>query len=254
MNTRTISLAAAVILAALASSAAWAETLEMAGGTIPYKAAVEPRLEALKQATGVEVKFSGVGTGNGMVALIEGKVPVATVGDVLHEGIEAAKEAAKNQGREIAIPGNLKYFPIGVDEMKVIVHKTNPVTTLSKAQLKSIATGKTTNWKEVGGPDLPIKFIVTKPGLAPGLFFQKMIMDGAPYVQGATEVQSPKEVITWVSRSPGGIGGAASVQLEADPGDAKAIKAPPLSRPLGLATVGEPSGAAKQAIDFLKKK
>jgi len=251
---KTVKFGIAILFAALATQqAGWAGTLEMAGGTVPFKVAVEPKLDAVKQATGVEIKYSGVGTGNGMVALIEGKVPVAGVGEALHEAIEAAKDAAQNQGKTIKVPDNLVFFPIGTDEMQVIVHKSNPVTALSKAQLKDIATGKITNWKAVGGPDLPIKFIVTKPGLAPGLFFQRVIMGGAPYVEGATEVQTPKEVITWVSRSPGGIGGAASVHMDVAPGDAKAIKAPPLMRPLGLVTVGQPSGDAKKVVDFLKK-
>jgi phosphate transport system substrate-binding protein len=244
----------ALLFAALATqSSSLAGTLDMAGGTVPYKAAVEPRLAAAKQATGVEIKFSGVGTGNGMVALIEGKVPVAAVGEALPEAIEAGKDAAQNQGKAFKVPDNLVFFPIGFDEMQVIVHKTNPVTSLTKAQLKDIATGKITNWKSVGGPDLAIKFIVTKPGLAPGLFFQRVIMGGAPYLEGATEVQTPKEVITWVSRSPGGIGGAATIHMDASPGDAKAIKAPPLQRPLGLVTVGQPTGDAKKVVDFLKK-
>jgi phosphate transport system substrate-binding protein len=135
----------------------------------------------------------------------------------------------------------------------VIVNKTNPVSALSKAQLKDIATGKVTNWNAVGGPDLPIKLFVTKPGLAPGLFFQKVIMDGAPYVEGHTPVQSPKEIITWVSRTPGGIGAAADVHMSANPGDAKVVKAPAMVRTLGLVTIGEPSGAAKKVVDFLKK-
>jgi len=253
MKTMKISLAI-LFAAVVAQSPAWAETLEIAGGTTPYKAVIEPKLAAIKEATGVEIKFSGVGTGNGMVSLVEGKAPVAAVGDVLKEAVEAGSEAAKNQSKDIKFPTNLVFHAIGTDEMQVIVHKSNPVTSLSKAQLKDIATGKITNWKAVDGPDLPIKFIVTKPGLAPGLFFQKVIMDGAPYVQGATEVQSPKEVITWVSRTPGGIGGAATVHMKADPGDSKAIKAPHLSRPLGLVTVGQPSGDAKKVIDFLKKK
>lgn len=247
-------LAFALLSAALfGQTAVCAETVDMAGGTVPYKAAIEPRLDALKQATGIDVKFSGVGTGNGVVALIEGKVPIAAVGDLMAPAIEAGKKAAANQGKTLTIPDNLKYYPIGFDKMQIIVHKSNPVTKLSKQQLKDIAIGKITNWKAVGGPDLPIKLIVTKPGLAPGLFFQKIIMDGAPYMKGYTSVQSPKAVITWVSRSPGGIGAAATVHMDVSPGDAKAIEAPPLSRPLGVMTVGEPKGAAKKAVDFLKK-
>lgn len=244
----------AVLLLAACATGAWAETLEISGGTTPQKEVIEPKLEAIKAATGVDIKFNGVGTGNGIVALIEGKVPVAAVGDVLADSVEAGKKAAKNEGRDLKVPGNLMYFTIGKDEQVIIVHKTNPVSALSKAQLKDIATGKVSNWKEVGGPDLPIKVIVTKPGLAPGQFFQKTFMDGAPYVQGATEVQSPREVITWVSRTPGGFGAAADVHMSANPGDAKVIKAPPAVRTLGLVTIGEPTGAAKKVIDFLKTK
>lgn len=243
-----------LLLAAVLTSAAWAETLEISGGTTPQKEVIEPKLEALKAATGVDIKFNGVGTGNGMVALIEGKVPVAAVGDVLPDAIEAGKKAAKNEGKELKVPANLVYHQIGKDEQVIIVHKSNPVGALTKAQLKDIATGKVTNWKDVGGPDLPIKVIVTKPGLAPGQFFQKVFMDGAPYVQGATEVQSPREVITWVSRTPGGFGAAADVHMQSNPGDAKVVKAPVAVRTLGLVTIGEPNGAAKKVIDFLKTK
>lgn len=245
----------AVLFAVLAShSAVWAETLEISGGTTPQKEVIEPKLEAIKKATGVDIKFNGVGTGNGMVALIEGAVPVAAVGDVLSEAVEAGKSAAKAQKKELKVPGNLVFHEIGRDEQVIIVHKTNPVTALTKAQLKGIATGKIANWKEVGGPDLPIKVVVTKPGLAPGLFFQKVFMDGAPYVQGATEAQSPRDVITQVSRSPGGFGAAAEVHMSASPGDAKVVKAPSAARTLGLVTIGEPTGAAKKVIDFLARK
>lgn len=252
---KNLKMRSVLLLAVLATgSAAWAETLEISGGTTPQKEVIEPKQEALKAATGIDIKFNGVGTGNGMVALIEGKVPVAAVGDVLPDAIEAGKKAAKNEGKDLKVPGNLVFHEIGKDEQVIIVHKSNPVTALTKAQLKDMATGKATNWKEVGGPDLPIKVIVTKPGLAPGQFFQKVFMDGAPYVQGAQEVQSPREVITWVSRTPGGFGAAAEVHMSANPGDAKVVKAPPAVRKLGLVTIGEPSGAAKKVIDFLKTK
>lgn len=253
MDSRKVGLA--LLFAVFASqSVVRAETVEISGGTTPQKEVVEPKQEALKAATGIDIKFNGVGTGNGMVALIEGKVPIAAVGDVLPEGVEAGKKAAKNQGKDLKVPDNLMYFAIGRDEQVVIVHKSNPVAALNKAQLKGIATGKITNWKEVGGPDLPIKVVVTKPGLAPGLFFQKVFMDGEPYVEGATEAQSPRDVITQVSRSPGGFGAAAEVHMSASPGDAKVVKTPAAVRTLGFVTVGEPTGAVKKVVDFYKVK
>jgi phosphate transport system substrate-binding protein len=250
-----------LVIAAIALSAAasWAplvhaETLEIAGGTTPQKEVIEPKAAELKAATGIDIKFSGVGTGRGVLALIDGKVPVAAVGDTLADSVSAAQKAAKSEGREIKVPANLVFTEIGSDELVVIVHKSNPVASLNKAQLKGIATGKIVNWNEVGGPDLPIKVVVTEPSLAPGQFFKKAMMDGADYAQGATEVRSPKEVITWVSRNPGGFGAAADVFMQASPGDSKVVKAPLMVRPMGLVTIGPAAGAAKKVVDFYRKK
>ncbi len=247
-------LALAIALGTLIHPAAWAETLDISGGTTPQKDVIEPRAADLKAATGIEIKYAGVGTGRGLLALIDGKVTVAAVGEALNDAVSSAQKAAKAEGREIKVPSNLVFTEIGSDELVVIVHKSNPVSNLTKAQLKAIATGKTTNWNEVGGPDLPIKVVVTEPSLAPGQVFKKLMMDGADYASGATEVRSPKEVITWVSRNPGGFGAAADVFMKSSPGDAKVVKAPPMARPLGLVTVGQPSGAAKQVVDFYRKK
>lgn len=253
MKQSTRQLVSAGIVCMALGATAWAQqTLEISGGTVPWADAIEPRLADIK-AKGVEIKFNGVGTGRGMLALIDGKVGVASAGDTLEDSVKAAKKAAKAEGREIAVPGNLVFTSIGTDEQRVIVHKSNPVSELSKAQIKDIATGKIANWKEVGGPDLPIKVVTTEPSLAPGQFFQRVMMDGAEYVGGKTEVRSPKEVITWVSRNPGAIGPAAEAHMKASPGDSKAIKHPPLARPLGLVTVGQPTGAAKIVADLLKQ-
>ena len=69
-----------------------------------------------------------------------------------------------------------------------------------------------------------------------------------------SEAQSPKEVITWVSRNPGGFGPATDVHMSAGSGDAKVINAPAMVRPLALVTIGPPAGAAKKVADFLKVK
>jgi phosphate transport system substrate-binding protein len=253
---RGLNMALMMVVGGLVSAfPAWSapdETLEISGGTTPWSQAIAPRLLELK-AMGIELRFRAIGTGRGVLALVDGKVPVATVGDTLEDSVAAAVKAARAENREIVVPGNLVYTKIGADEQVVIVNKGNPVTELSKAQLKSIATGKIANWKEVGGPDLPIKVVVTEPSLAPGQFFRKSVMDGEAYVQDAIEVRSPREVITVVSRHPGGFGAAADVHMKEAPGNARIVKAPAIMRPLGLVTLGPPAGVAKKVADLLKK-
>ena len=251
---KVLALALLALMTATVTGGASAQVLEISGGTTPQKDVLEPRHEEILKATGVDIKVNGIGTGNGMVALWEGKVTVAAVGDTLADSIEAGKKAAKAANKDVKVPDNLVFTEIGKDELVVIVHKSNGVSALSKAQLKDMATGKITNWKEVGGADLPVKVVVTKAGMIPSLVFQKTIMDGAEYVKGALEAQSPREVITWVSRTPGGFGPATDVHMKAGAGDSKAIKAPLMSRPLGLVSIGAPTGAARKLADYLKVK
>lgn len=252
---RSIVVALAIVAGIqLVPNVSWSasETLEISGGTTPWSQVIAPRLGDLK-AMGIELRFRGVGTGRGVLAVIDGKVPVAAVGDTLEDSISAAIKAARVENRAISIPPNLTFTKIGTDEQVVIVHKTNPVAELSKAQLKDIATGRLTNWKQVGGPDLAIKVVVTEPSLAPGQFFRKTIMDGEDYVQDAIEVRSPREVITLVSRHAGAIGAAADVHMKEAPEEARMVKGPTIMRPLGLITVGPPQGVAKKVTELLKK-
>lgn len=59
---------------------------------------------------------------------------------------------------------DLQSLLIARDGIAMVVHKSNPVEKLSKAQVLDIYTGKARNWKEVGGPDLPITVVSKAEG------------------------------------------------------------------------------------------
>jgi len=46
--------------------------------------------------------------------------------------------------------------PVCYDAFVFITHKDNPIESLTIEQLQKIYSGEVTNWKEVGGPDVPI--------------------------------------------------------------------------------------------------
>jgi phosphate transport system substrate-binding protein len=49
--------------------------------------------------------------------------------------------------------------PIGLDGLAIAVSPSLPVTNLTFGQIQAIWTGTIVNWKELGGPDLPIVLI-----------------------------------------------------------------------------------------------
>ena len=86
------------------------------------------------------------------------RVDVQTGGS--SRGINDAREGLADIGMSSrALLGeeiNLHSIPIAKDGVTFLVHKENPINSLSNDQLKGIYTGKINNWSEVGGKDAEI--------------------------------------------------------------------------------------------------
>jgi len=94
-------------------------------------------------------KFSvkKTGSGDGAAALIEGRCEIAAMSRAMKmDEYKKAVEAGK-----MPVP-----VTVAMDGVCLIVNPANTVKALTPAQVKDIYTGKITNWKEVGGADMPI--------------------------------------------------------------------------------------------------
>ena len=69
---------------------------------------------------------------------------------IAYEAPESVKEELKADGDP------LEQKAIGRDALVFIVNEDNPVQSLTLQQLKDIYAGTITNWKDVGGSDMPI--------------------------------------------------------------------------------------------------
>lgn len=67
-------------------------------------------------------------------------------------------------------------FEIARDGLAVVVHPSNPVTDLTRAQVRDMFAGEITNWKQVGGDDRPIRLISREEGSGTREAFQKLVM------------------------------------------------------------------------------
>ena len=239
--------AASGLVSALLFSAATAVAapLEIAGSTTVQKSIVDP-VSAKARESGLELKMLGVGTGKGMQMLFDGKVTVAAISDQLPDAVAAAKKAGAT-----AIPANLKLMTVLTDHLVPIVHPDNKVAALSKDQLQAILTGKTTNWKDVGGADLPIVVVIPAAGSGTRGVIEKQVLGGAAFVASAKELRTSSAEIAEVARDKGAIGYVGAGVAEGAKGKVRETKGPDVSRPLGFVTIGEPSAEVKKLFDFL---
>lgn len=241
---------------ALVAAAAWgsasAQVLEVSGATTVQRRVLEPGAEPLKAATGIQLKIMGPGTGKGMLALFDGKVPVAAAGESLEDAVESAKAAAADSGRTVTVPPNLVYHPVASDNIVVAVHAANPVKSLTRQQIKDILTGKVRNWNQVGGPDLPIKVYAAAPGQAVRTAVQKGFMDGAAYPAETVDIRTAVEQLKVIAGDPAGIGAMSEPVIKAGPEKVHVVTGAVIPRPLGFVTIGAPNPVAQKMIDYFR--
>lgn len=96
--------------------------------------------------------------------------------------------------------------PIAQDGIAVIVHPDNPVTNLNTDQLRDIYQGRVSNWRELGGLDLPLNVISREDGSGTRNEFEQLIMGNRQTTFGALIAPSSEGMIELVARTPGSIG------------------------------------------------
>lgn len=226
-----------------------AETIKLHGSTTCQKRIFEPGKDALKKATGIDIELVGNGTGNGLEDLVAGKADASMASEELADAIASMKAASGKDASSDLTPN-----VITTDVIKVIVNPANPVTKLSKDQLKGLHTGTIDNWKAVGGPDQPVIVVTSHSGSATRKVFSKLMMDNAKYVDGAIEVKTTREEIDNVGQLPEAIGAVSMgfINLPGNREKVKIIETPEIGRPLMLITRGEASPAVKKIVEFFK--
>jgi len=152
--------------------------------------------------------------------------------------------------------------PIAYDAIAVIVHPDNPVHALTTVQVKAIFQGSITNWREVGGPDLPIGLVNRDEASGTREAFSKIVLAGERFDPTAVILPGTGQVRSVVAQEPTAIGYISLgfvtddvTALEIDgvvPEEATVIRGTyPVQRVLHFFTKGEPTGLVKRYIDYI---
>jgi phosphate transport system substrate-binding protein len=106
---------------------------------------------------------------------------------------------------------NLTDYLLCITGFAMIVHPTFAISTLSQQQLVDIySTSAVRNWKQIGGPDIPIIPVVRVPASGTRAIFRKQVLGGRDESAQSTgtlvQKDSSLDVRDFVAHTPGAIG------------------------------------------------
>lgn len=166
---------------------------------------------------------------------------------------------------------DLMVFTIARDGISIIVHRDNPVTSLTDDQIVSIYTDGINNWSEVGGLDAPITVVNKAEGRSTlELFLEHFELDNKD-VKADTVIGDNEQGIKTVAGNPNAIAYVSIGAAEFDASNGVTIKLLPLdgieasienvragtfplSRPLNMVVNGEPVGLAAEFVTFARSR
>ncbi len=245
-------LAALAALSLLPAVSVHGGEMELAGSSTVAQEIIAPLAEPFRNATGAQLKIQAIGTGKGMIALLQGKVKAAMASESLEEALFTARLVAKREGVALAIPPGLVMTRLRANRLVVIVHRDNPVVALTRTQIKDIFTGRITNWKELGGADLPVEPLASVLGNAVRTVIQHKVMDGEDYRKDIRETAIPGEATPIVSREKGAIAVVSLPGWSGQTHNTRIVNTPELTHPLGLITIGQPDAEVRRLIGFIR--
>jgi phosphate transport system substrate-binding protein len=181
--------------------------------------------------------------------------------------IELAKTKTGKEPKEIQV---------GLDALAIYVHKDNPIESISIEELKEIygEGGKADRWQDIEVDNKAcdngeiIRISRQNSSGTYQYFKEAVVGEKSEYKAGAISQSGSSEIIALVSRTPCSIGYSGMgyrtpevkvvkvSKAKGEPGVEPSIETAtdgtyPISRPLFLYTLGEPSGPTKDFIEWI---
>jgi phosphate transport system substrate-binding protein len=215
----------------------------------------------------VAVAVSGGGSGTGIAAMINGTVDIANASRAMKDKeIKLAEEHGQHPVEHV----------VGYDALAVFIHPDNPIKSMSLEQLKDIfgRDPKVKKWSDMGVtvPGCKDEIVVVSRQNNSGTYayFKETVLgDKGKYRQGTLDMHGSKDVVDLVENTPCAIGysglayatdhvkmvciatetGGACVEPSVKTASDRSY---PIARPLFMYTNGEPEGAIKGYMDWIK--
>lgn len=246
-------LAAALTLAASpapaqGSGGAGAPSFIVQGSTTFTHQVMDPHQGAIEKAAGIKLTVVPSKSSLGLLALFEKRGDFAMISGPLET------EIAELKSTHPALDfGRLKTFEVANTRMAFAINKDNPVTAVSDDTMRRILLGAITSWRDVGGPDRPIRIVIVRGGggvqasIEDELLHGKSIAAPNPIV-----VQISSQVIKVTEQLPEALGlSQLSIVAKSTAHELKTDH--PIVQRLALVTLGDPTPIMRRVIEAAHK-
>jgi phosphate transport system substrate-binding protein len=247
-------LTAGFALVATGLSSANADRLVIKGSDTLGAKLVPQLAEQFKaQHPGTTFDIAAEGSTTGIAAIIDGTADI---------GMSSRRAKSSEVGAAASKGKTMKPHIVAYDGMAVILNSANPIKSLTKKQVEQIFTGDVTDWSAVGGSAGKISIYTRNTSSGTYSDWKELAMKKRDYAGGSQKMAGNEQIAAEVGKNPNGIGYVGMAYTKA--GGVKVVpidgvapsqqtvlgKTYPYARPTFYYTNGEPSGLAKEFLDF----
>ena len=205
------------------------------------------------QHPGTTFDIAAEGSTTGIAAIIDGTAQI---------GMSSRRAKTSEVGAAASKGKHMKPTIVAFDGIAVIVNSGNPIKGLTKKQVEQIFTGDVTDWSAVGGSGGKISVYTRNTSSGTYSDFKELAMKKRDYAPGSQKMAGNEQIAAEVGKNPNGVGyvgmayikagGVKAMPIEGAVPSAKSVQAHsyPYWRPTFYYTNGDPSGLAKEFVDF----
>jgi phosphate transport system substrate-binding protein len=187
----------AILITAFTLATASAANITVKGSDTMVRLGQRWAEEYMKKFPKSVIQVSGGGSGTGIAALLNGTTDICM-----------ASRDMKPKEYQDAKSNNVEVHRLAValDGIAIFLHKDNPVTDFTLAQLKRIYMGELTNWKEVGGKDATIILYGRENNSGTYAYFKEHVLQEEDYAERCQTLPGTASVVNAITKDVNGIG------------------------------------------------
>lgn len=238
----------AIVVLLLGCSAAAAQTFVLQGSTTFTHRIMDAHQAEIEMSSGHRLTVIPNKSSLGLLALFEKRADFAMISGPLSTEIESLKESH----RDLAY-GQLRTFAVWRTPMAFAVNKSNPVHHLADDRMRAILSGEIANWRDVGGPDLPIRIVHVRDGGGVQASIEAALLGGKSIgAKHVILVQISSQVVKIVEQLPEALG-LSQLSIVRASNTAELTLDKPIEQRLDLVTLGDPTPQMMKVIEAARR-